>query len=99
MTRSSRQRSMGTSLAATGSTWRAPSATGASGGQTLGYREKSLILTSALHEYRRLRGQGKAVSAGEFCQKFPNYRKSLLRLIDVEDNLGDLGEMEDPFPE
>ncbi len=99
MTPRSRHRSIETSLGATGSTWRAPGDSSGSGNQRIGYREKSVILTSALHEYRRLRDQGKPVSVGEFCEKFPDYRKSLLRLIDVEENLGDLGEIDDPFPQ
>ena len=99
MTRPSRHRSMRTSLAGNGSTWRTPNSGSGSGADRLGYREKSLVLTSALHEYRRLRDQGTPVSVGEFCERFPDYRKSLLRLIDVEENLGDLGDIDDPFPE
>lgn len=98
MTRPSQQRSHGTFLGATGSTWRDPRGIHGAGGQAVGYREKSLVLTSALHEYRRLREEGKSINAGEFVEKFPRYRKSLLRLIDVEENIGDLGEVSDPFP-
>jgi serine/threonine protein kinase len=93
------QQSTRTSLTGTGSTWRIPSNQSGADSLGQGYRAKSLILDSALVEYRRLREQGQSIDRDEFCAKFPDYRKSLLRLIDVEENLGDLGEIADPFPE
>lgn len=85
------------SLTGAGSTWREPVRKRQN--RSGGYREKSVVLESALNEYRRLRREGQQVDAEDFCGRFPNYRKSLERLIDVEENLGDLETMENPFPE
>lgn len=50
-------------------------------------QEKNRVLEEAYEEYCRLREAGQQVPASEFCGRYPTYRKSLRRLIDVHDNL------------
>ena len=49
--------------------------------------QKSLVLDLAYEEYCLRKEQGETVAANEFCDKFPDQRLSLARLIDVHDYL------------
>ncbi|MGE3776643.1 MAG: protein kinase [Pirellulaceae bacterium] len=51
------------------------------------FREKSLVLDAAMLEYMRCREEGKSIDVAEFCEKYPKYRNSLRRLIDVHERL------------
>jgi len=57
--------------------------------------EKEEVLDNAYDEYCRLKGQNHSVTATQFCERFPSYRKSLRRLIDVHEALEHCGELED----
>ena len=77
------------------STWHDPTAEGGFERQ----REKSRVLDQAYEEYCRLREAGQTVHASEFCERFPTYRKSLRRLIDVHDNLEQVADLDsDEWP-
>ncbi|HEU0069141.1 MAG TPA: serine/threonine-protein kinase, partial [Nitrospiraceae bacterium] len=72
------------------STWSAPAA--AAAGQVvrpleLAHAEKEHVLNRALDEYCQLQEQGSKVSPSQFCDRYPSYRHSLRRLIDVQDVL------------
>jgi tetratricopeptide (TPR) repeat protein len=50
---------------------------------------KSLVLDVALEEYSRRREAGESVELEEFCSRFPTYRASVGRLLQVASFLGD----------
>lgn len=86
------------SLAPAGSTHRGNVEESPHGGA--GFREKSLVLDAAVDEYLRLRREGASVNADEFCERYPDYRNSLRRLIDVEEELSRVdAEQRNPWPE
>lgn len=47
--------------------------------------EKEQLLEDALDEYCRLRDEGGAIRTTQFCERYPSYRHSLRRLIDVHE--------------
>lgn len=49
----------------------------------VGVAEKEQVLDEALDEYVRLQEEGVQVSPSKFCQRYPTYRRSLQKLIDV----------------
>ncbi|MDA1050455.1 MAG: serine/threonine-protein kinase [Planctomycetota bacterium] len=53
----------------------------------VGHLEKEQSLNNALDEYCQLREQDKSLTASQFCDRYPSYRQSLFRLIDVQDQL------------
>ena len=53
----------------------------------VGHLAKEQTLDSALDEYCQLREQDKSLTASQFCDRYPSYRHSLRRLIDVQDAL------------
>ena len=65
------------------STWRRTNDTPVA--VTAGDLEKEQLLDDALDEYCRLRDQGGTIRATQFCERFPSYRHSLRRLIDVHE--------------
>ena len=44
---------------------------------------KSIVLDLAYEEYCQRTDLGESIDSAQFCQRFPNYRQSLRRLIDV----------------
>jgi len=51
----------------------------------VGHLAKEQTLNNALDEYCQLREKDKSFSASQFCDRYPSYRHSLRRLIDVQD--------------
>ncbi|MBI2481237.1 MAG: serine/threonine protein kinase, partial [Planctomycetia bacterium] len=51
----------------------------------VGHLAKEQKLEDALDEYCQLREQDRSVTASQFCERYPSYRHSLRRLIDVHD--------------
>jgi serine/threonine protein kinase len=94
MKRMTSDRSTRASLFPRGSTRRATPAELVHSG---GFREKSLVLDAAVDEYLRLQREGKPVSKDEFCARYPDYRHSLKRLIDVEEALPAFEELDNDF--
>jgi serine/threonine protein kinase len=79
-------RSTRTSLPSATSTWR--SAAGQERGPVkiaAGHLEKEQVLDEALDEYCQLRANDNSLTASQFCTRYPSYRHSLRRLIDVHD--------------
>lgn len=63
-------------------------------------RDKHQVLDEAYDEYCRLREAGDSVAPSEFCNRYPTYRKSLRKLIDVHDTLEAIPDLEqDTWPE
>ncbi|HUG67653.1 MAG TPA: protein kinase [Pirellulaceae bacterium] len=52
-----------------------------------GHLAREQTLDSALDEYCQLRERDKSLTASQFCDRYPSYRHSLRRLIDVQDAL------------
>lgn len=50
---------------------------------------KSLVMDLALEEYSLRRAGGEAIAKSEFCDRFPEYRRSIARLLEVEDEFLD----------
>jgi serine/threonine protein kinase len=53
----------------------------------VGHLVKEQTLDDALDEYCQLREKDKSLTASQFCDRYPSYRHSLRRLIDVQDAL------------
>lgn len=53
----------------------------------VGHLAKEQKLDDALDEYCRLREQDRSITASQFCNRYPSYRHSLRRLIDVHEAL------------
>jgi serine/threonine protein kinase len=49
--------------------------------------QKSLVLDLAYEEYCLRKENGESVTASDFCEKFPDWNRSLARLIDVHEYL------------
>ncbi len=67
-------------------------------------QHKSLVLDLAYEEYCLRTEAGEQVAASTFCDRFPSYRRSLRRLIDVHDNFEQEPELagcvaDHPWPE
>ena len=68
------------------STWRAVAKNGRPPIKiAVGHLAKEQTLDDALDEYCQLREQDRSVTASQFCNRYPSYRHSLRRLIDVHD--------------
>jgi len=68
------------------STWRAVAKNGRPPIKiAVGHLEKEQTLDDALDEYCQLREQDRSLTASQFCNRYPSYRHSLRRLIDVHD--------------
>src|SRR6478736_6138705 len=50
---------------------------------------KSLVMDLALEEYSLRRAGGEAIARSEFCERFPEHRRSIARLLEVEDEFLD----------
>lgn len=62
--------------------------------------EKEQQLENALDEYCLLRTQDGTLTASRFCDRYPSYRQSLRRLIDVHEAMEGQPELdEEPWPE
>jgi len=75
------------------STWcraASPEGTGQSVAIAESALEKERVLEDAVSDFYRLRRQGDSITATQFCQRYPSYRKSLRRLIDVQEEIDDL---------
>lgn len=57
--------------------------------------EKERLLAEALDQYCTLRAKGQSPSPSQFCERYPDYRHTLRKLIDVEDIMADQPELED----
>ena len=90
MSRSPFHRSTRQSLTGSASTWHDRSAEG--GFEK--HRAKARVLDEAYEEYCRLRETGQTIQASEFCERYPTYRRSLRRLIDVHDNLEQIPDLD-----
>ncbi len=53
---------------------------------------KERVLEAALDEYCKLRESGESLDASDFCERYPSYRHSLRRLIDVHETLDQFDE-------
>ena len=51
----------------------------------VGHLAKEQTLADALDEYCQLREQDRSLTASKFCNRYPSYRHTLRRLIDVQD--------------
>src|SRR5207244_12162277 len=66
------------------------------------HSEKSAVLELAYEEYCLRASAGETVDSGDFCQRFPAYRTSLARLLEVHSyfadhpNLADASEIQWP---
>lgn len=68
------------------STWRAVARNGRPPIRiAVGHLAKEQKLDDALDEYCQLREQDRSLTASQFCNRYPSYRQSLRRLIDVHD--------------
>lgn len=63
------------------------------------HAEKEQLLNTALDEYCRLQAQGSQVTPSQFCDRYPSYRHSLRRLLDVQDELDGIDIDEFHWPE
>jgi len=64
-----------------------------------GRKEKERVLDEAYDEYCRLQDAGQSVSASLFCDRYPTYRKSLRRLLDVHETLDESDVEGDSWPQ
>lgn len=95
MSRSPFHRSTRQSLTSSASTWHDRTAEG--GFEK--HREKDRILDEAYDEYCRLLEAGQSIQASVFCERYPTYRRSLRRLIDVHHNLEQIADLDkEPWP-
>ena len=61
----------------------------------VGHLEKEQKLDDALDEYCVLRAKDNSVTPSQFCDRYPSYRQSLRRLIDVQDAMDGQPALED----
>ena len=94
-------RSTRMSIPSATSTWRSAAKQGQGPIQiAAGHLEKEVQLENALDEYCQLREQDRSLTASRFCDRYPSYRHSLRRLIDVHDAMeGQPGLEEEKWPE